>query len=69
MLRQLAVLPMYRHEEARLDKGNEEFELLLAAVAGHVHMLRALGDDVGASPGNMVHHSGNGLFIARNDAR
>ena len=64
---QLPVLPMYRHEVARPDEGKHQFQLLVAAVAGDVDVSRAVGHDLGAAPGDVVHHPADGLLVAGND--
>ena len=61
---QLAVLPMYRHEVLRPDQGQDEFELFLAAVARHMDVLHAGGDDLGPPPGDVVHHPADRLLVA-----
>ena len=64
---QLPVLTMYRHEEPRLHEGKHQFQLFLAAVAGDVDVLLAVGDDVGAPAGDVVHHPADGLLVAGDD--
>ncbi len=62
---ELPVLPVYRHEVARPDQRQHELQLFLAAVPGHVDVLDPLVDDLGAAPGDVVHHPADGLLVAR----
>ena len=62
MPRELAILPVYRHEVARSDQREHELQLFLAAVARHVHVLRALVHDVGAAPRDVIHHAADAPF-------
>ena len=64
MPRELAVLPVYRHEEAWPDQGQHEFQLFLAAVSGYVDVLETLVDDLGPPAGDVVHHPADGFFVA-----
>ncbi len=65
----LAVLPVYRHEEARPDQGKHQFQLFLAAMPGHVDVFDPLVNDLGPPPGDVVHHPANRLLVAWNFTR
>ena len=69
VLRQLAVFAVDRHEVARPDQRQHQLQLFLAAVAGHVHVLDAFVDDVGAAAREVVHHAADRLLVAGNRAR
>ena len=66
MPRELAVLPVYRHEEARSDQGQHQFQLFLAAVPGNMDVLDAFVDHLGAAAGHVVHHPADRLLVAGN---
>ena len=66
---ELAVLAVYRHEVARPDQGKHQFQLFLAPMPGNVDVLEAFVDELGAAPGDVVHHPANRLLVARNLTR
>jgi hypothetical protein len=53
----LAVLTVYRHEVARSDQGEHEFQLFFAAVPGNMDVFETLHRWLGSPLRNMVHHS------------
>ncbi len=69
VLRQLPVFAVHRHEVARAHQRQDQLELLLGAVAGHVHVLHAVGDDVRAAPGHVAHGARDRLLVAGNRPR
>src|SRR5262245_57272497 len=63
--RELAVLPMYRHEELRPDQRKHELELFRAAVPRDMDVLDALVDDVAPALRDVVHHPPDRLLVPR----
>src|SRR6478672_4738603 len=69
MVGELAVFTVSRDEIARLDQRENQLQLLLAAVPGHVHVFRAFVNDVRAAPREVIHHAPDRLFVAGDRAR
>jgi hypothetical protein len=66
VLGELPVLAVHRDEVARLDEGEHQLQLLLAAVPGDVHVLDPLVDHLGAASREVVDDAADRFLVARN---
>ena len=69
VLRELPVFAVHRDEEPRLHQRQHQLQLFLAAVPGHVHVLDALVDHLGAAAGQVVDHAADRPLVAGNRSR
>ena len=64
VLLELLVLAVHRQEIFGLGQSEHQFLLLLAGVAGNVHVVHALVDDLRTQQQQTVHDLGHALFVA-----
>ena len=64
MLLELLVLAVHRQEIFGLGQGEHQFLLLLAGVAGHMHIIHTLVDDLCAQQQQTIDDLGHALFVA-----
>ena len=69
MLRETAVLSVYRHEVPWPDQGKHQLELFAARVTRDVDKRVALVDDFGAPTGRIVHQGPDRPLVPGNDPR
>ena len=62
---QIPVLTVYRHEVARSDQGEHQFQLFDAPMARHVNRSVTLVNDFGPPTGDVVHQAPYGPLVAR----
>ncbi len=66
MLRQLTILAVDGHEIARPHEREHQLQLFVAAMAGDVHVLDPLVNDVRAAPREMIDHAADRFLVPGN---
>ena len=61
---QVLVFTVHRHKEPGLGEGEQQAGLILAGVAGDMHIVHPLVDDIGAQLHQLVYHLADAFFIA-----